>query len=89
MIIKTKKQWRNYTKEDYRIEEYCKKECPDCSISKNGQAFCWGKFTALKPELKNYQGGGCECTTSINICFDENYQQEPRWWQKYMKRGKE
>lgn len=87
MLIDKRINFRDYTKEDYRIEQYCKKECPYCVVKKNGQAFCWGLFKSLNPEFKNLKANGCECTKSINVCFDENYKVEEKningltiWW---------
>lgn len=66
------KNWRNYNKDDYRIETYCKCECPFCRINKkNGQAFCVGRFKDLRTG-KYYVSNGLECTKIIKFCFNEN-----------------
>lgn len=71
-IIKIRK-WRNYNKEDYRIEPYCKGECPYCLIKRdNGQAFCWGKFERLEDGVR-FSSAGLECTEVIDICFSEKF----------------
>lgn len=71
-IIKICK-WRNYDKEDFRIESYCKGECPYCLIKKdNGQAFCYGKFERLSDGAW-FRGNGIECTKAVNICFSEEF----------------
>lgn len=65
-VIITKKWWKKY---EYRIEQYCKIECPCCRIDKRtGEAFCWGHF---KKDDRYYHGGGNECNKVINFCFDE------------------
>lgn len=69
MIVKNKKKWRNYDKEDYRIEPYCKGECPRCVIDGKGQAFCFGKFIK---DGRRYNGNGHECTKTIDFCFADD-----------------
>ncbi len=67
------RKWRNYNKEDYRIEPYCKGECPYCLVKKdNGQAFCYGRFERLE-DGASFNVAGLECTKVINICFSEKY----------------
>ena len=60
------RRWRKY--DDYRIQQYCIKECPKCHIKSNGQAFCFGKF---KKGEKYYNGAGVECTKIIDFCFGD------------------
>ena len=62
--------WRKY--DDYRIQQYCIKECPYCHFSRNGQASCYGKF---EKDGKSVNGAGIECDKIINFCFDENIRQ--------------
>lgn len=70
-IIITKKWWKKY---EYRVEQYCKIECPSCRVNKlTGEAFCWGSFKDLKTG-KYYHGGGTECDKVIDFCFAENIQ---------------
>lgn len=71
--VRKYRKWRNYEKEDYRIESYCKGECPYCLVKKdNGQAFCYGRFERLK-DGAIINGAGLECTKVITICFSEKY----------------
>ncbi len=71
--IRRIRKWRNYDKEDYRIEPYCKGECRYCLVKKdNGQAFCYGIFERLSDGAR-FHGNGAECTKAINICFSEEY----------------
>ena len=72
--VKKFRKWRNYSKEDYRIEPYCKGECPYCLVNKeNGQAFCWGKFKRLSDGVVILARGD-ECTKTIDICFSDKYE---------------
>ena len=71
--IRVFRNWRNYKKEDWRIEAYCKKECAYCLIKKdNGQAFCYGQFRRIKDEAL-FRGNGAECTKTVKICFSNEF----------------
>lgn len=72
-VIYTRKWWKKY---EYRIEQYCKIECPFCKINKRtGEAFCYGRF---EKEGKHYRGNGIECYKAIDFCFDEKVRKDER-----------
>lgn len=72
VIRKLKKRFYNYDAEDYRIEPYCKGECPYCKVEDSGRAYCWGKFKRLA-DGSCFNGNGAECTKVVWMCFSEKF----------------